>query len=76
MDFRAVPRKKNLLDVQSFLESNPLAFCEFSVVDIPTDLDDASFSTVFSEKLLRSVRDFGDEKTLVALTMRTSVGGS
>ena len=50
-------------------QSNPLFFGKTITIELPTDLTEESFVTSFGDRILRSVSDFGDDKTISALAI-------
>lgn len=69
MDFKPVPRSAGLEEVEAHLNNSPLVFCNLFFTDVDTDLDEENFTRKFAQKLSLSISQFGDEKTLVALSM-------
>lgn len=68
-DFEPVARKDSLDAIEAFIKDSPMIFCSYFYTDISTDLDEESFVQKFSDKLFISVEQFGDDKTLAALSM-------
>lgn len=71
-DFSPKKRSENMLTVENYknyVDSSLYVDANTFTTRISTTLDEESFMKMFSEKLLRSLNEYGDEKVIVALSI-------
>lgn len=69
VDFKPFKRNESLENVEKYFNISPIAFNDYFYTNVKTDMDEENFVAMFSDKLMLSISEFGDESTLPALSM-------